>query len=149
MNLPLLSFVPPSAGSGERGIPSLTLLQRTEKVGQGVSRSAQVWVQVGCSWWEVNEHHLGHHDVFLFHCLQRQVGTTWSQAGAMKGSSSSIRWLGLRPEQLEWDTVSPEAPARVLLLQKQALWAPRPAALVSQLWFRVTPQAPRLPKGGS
>ena len=44
--------------------------------------------------------------MFLFHCLQRQVGTTWSQVGAMKGSSSSIRWLGLRPEQLEWDTVS-------------------------------------------
>lgn len=32
--------------------------------------------------------------------------------GARKGGSSSIRRLGLRPEQLEWGTVSPEAPAR-------------------------------------
>lgn len=42
--------------------------------------------------------------MFLLHCLQRQVGTTWSQAGATQGGSSSYQMAG--PEVLEWGTVS-------------------------------------------
>lgn len=42
------------------------------------------------------------------------LGAKWGQGrvGARKGGSSSVRWLSLRPKELERDTVSPEAPAR-------------------------------------
>lgn len=70
---------------------------------------------------EVNEQYLGYHDVLVLDCLQRQVVTTWSQAGARKGGSSTIR---LRPEELEW-APSPRRPLPGLpLLQEQAPWAP-------------------------
>lgn len=70
--------------------PSLTLLPGTE------DRAGAVGVpdcgpRQGSPQWEVNEHHLGYHDLFLLHCLQRQVGTTWRLVGARMGGSSSVR----------------------------------------------------------
>lgn len=91
-------------GGGE--FPSLTLLPGTE------DRAGAVGVpdcgpRQGSPQWEVNEHHLGYHDLFLLHCLQRQVGTTWHLVGARMGGRS-CQMTG--PEELEWGTAFPENP---------------------------------------
>lgn len=88
----------------------------------------------GCPQWEVNEHHLGYHNMFCFTACSDSLAPLGAKWGR-EGWEQLCQMAG--PEELEWGTYSPEAPPEA---GSMGTW--QAAALMSQSLFGLPRPSP-------